>query len=401
MNKTRLTIAVLFLAFLFSCTQHKEKTEIIIQLSEAEYVRSLSNYSNDSIFKTAFQQTLNKFNPAQEEFLSVLEKNISAMQPDFMLTSIFNSFEFRDKITFNSTNQEVIGVLNDDIKLAKQQTIQVLKKRIEFALPSSLLNKLEVIVNELPEKNCYSIAVNRKLDKDNISELMQTRGELGFWETYELSSIWDFLNAANNETKTIANNSQVNENDSLGNDKSLFGILAPAISHDGQLMRGSQIGTSFIRDTALVNQYLGMASVRGMLPRDLKLIWSTKLAYTENELVQLFAIKDTRDGIAPLTSDCIVTAKANITNQPISIGMEMNAEGAKLWSRMTRENIGLQIAMVVDNVLYSAPYVNSEIESGKSELTGDYTPDEATKLAAILSAGTLPKISVKIISINE
>ena len=234
MTKTRLTIAILFLAFLFSCTQHKEKTEIKIQLSEAEYVRSLSNYSNDSIFKTAFQQTLNNFNPAQEEFLTVLEKNLTAMQPDFMLTSIFSTFEFRDKITFNSTNQEVISVLNNDIKLAKEQTIQVLKKRIEFALPSSLLNKLEVIVNELPEKNSYILTINRKLDKNNISELLQTRGDLGFWETYELSAIWEFLNAANDETKSIANNSQFSENDSLGNDESLFGILIPAISHDGQ-----------------------------------------------------------------------------------------------------------------------------------------------------------------------
>ncbi len=392
MNRTKLTYLILFIFFVSGCTQHKEKTEIKIQLSEASYIYSLSGYSSDSIFNLVYEQTLKNYDPTKEEFLTTFEKTIAELQPEFLLTPIFNTIEFRDRINFNSTNQEIINVLNDDIKQAKQKTIEILKKRVEFALPSSLLNKIEVIVNESNEKNTFTLTVNRKLDKTQITTLLEKRGNLEFWETYEISSIWEFLNNANNETKTIASST---------NNKSLFEILNPAISSDGQLLRGAQVGTAHINDTALINQYLAMNSIRGMLPRDLKFIWSTKIPYTDEDYVQLYALKITsRSGEAPLTSECIVNAKAEESNY-LSVLMEMNAEGARVWQRLTAENIGLQIAIVLDNTLYSAPFVQSEIESGKSQITGDFTLEEASNLAAILNAGYMPGITVKVISVNE
>jgi len=392
MNRTKLTYLILFLFFVSGCTQHKEKTEIKIQLSEASYIYSLSGYSSDSIFNLVYEQTLKNYDPTKEEFLSTFEKIIAELQPEFLLTPIFNTIEFRDRINFNSTNQEIINVLNDDIKQAKQKTIEILKKRVEFALPSSLLNKIEVIVNESNEKNTFTLTVNRKLDKTQITTLLEKRGNLEFWETYEISSIWEFLNNANNETKTIASST---------NNKSLFEILNPAISSDGQLLRGAQVGTAHINDTALINQYLAMNSIRGMLPRDLKFIWSTKIPYTDEDYVQLYALKITsRSGEAPLTSECIVNAKAEESNY-LSVLMEMNAEGARVWQRLTADNIGLQIAIVLDNTLYSAPFVQSEIESGKSQITGDFTLEEASNLAAILNAGYMPGITVKVISVSE
>lgn len=392
MNSTKLTYFISFLFLIISCTQHKEKTEIKIQLSEADYFYSLSGNSNDSTFKAVFEQTLKNYDPAKEEFLTTFEKTIAELQPEFPLVPIFSTFEFRDKIRLNSTNQEIIGVLNDDIKLAKQKTIEILKERIKFALPSSLLNKIEVTANESIEKNVYTLTVNRKIDKNQITTLLEKRGNLEFWETYEISSIWNFLNDANNETKTIA---------SSNNNKSLFEVLNPATSSDGQLQRGSMIGTTHINDTAMVNQYLRMPNILGMLPRDLKFIWSTKIQYGEEEYVQLYALKiSSRSGEAPLTSQCIVNAKVEKSNYP-SVLMEMNAEGTRVWKRLTAENIGLQIAIVLDNVLYTAPFVQSEIESGKSQITGNFTSEEATNLAAILNAGYMPKINVKVISIGE
>lgn len=392
MNKTKLTYLILFLFFVIGCTQHKEKTEIKVQLSEANYFYSLSEYSTDSIFNLVFEQTLKNYDPTKEEFLATFEKTMAELQPEFILSPIFNSIEFRDRINFNSTNQEIISVLSDDIKQAKQKTIEILKKRIEFALPTSLLNKLEVIVNESPDSHLYTITVNRKVDENQIRPLLEKRGNLEFWETYEISSIWDFINNANNETKVIA---------SRNNNKSLFEVLNPAISSDGQLLRGAQVGTAHINDTALINQYLAMNSIRGMLPRDLKFIWSTKIPYIDENYVQLYALKiSSRSGEAPLTSECIVNAKAETSNYPIVL-MEMNAEGARIWQRLTAENIGLQIAIVLDNALYSAPFVQAEIESGKSQLTGDFTLEEASNLAAILNAGYMPGISVKVISASE
>ncbi len=391
MNRTKLTYLILFLLLVSGCTQHKEKTEIKIQLSEIEYFYSLSGHSSDSTFNAIFEQTLKNYDPAKEEFVTTFERIIAELYPEFLLSPIFNSFEFRDRIRFNSTNQEILSVLKEDIKQAKQKTIEILKKRVEFALPSSLLNKIEVIANESTETNTYTITVNRKIDKNQITTLLEKRGNLEFWETYEISYIWDFLNNANNETKIIANNS---------NNKSLFEILNPATSSDGQLQRGALIGTTHINDTAMVNQYLRMPSILGMLPRDLKFIWSTKVQYSDEDYVQLYALKiSSRDGKAPLTSECIVNAKAEESNYP-SVLMEMNSEGARVWQRLTAENIGLQIAIVLDNVLYTAPFVQASIESGKSQITGDFTLEEASNLAAILNAGYMPGITVKVIAVD-
>jgi len=391
MNIKKLAYLTLFIFFISSCIQHKEKTEIKIQLSEIEYFYSLSGHSSDSTFNAIFEQTLKNYDPAKEEFVTTFERIITESYPEFLLSPIFNSFEFRDRIRFNSTNQEILSVLKEDIKQAKQKTIEILKKRVEFALPSSLLNKIEVIANESTETNTYTITVNRKIDKNQIITLLEKRGNLEFWETYEISSIWEFLNNANNETKVIA---------SSNNNKSLFEVLNPAISSDGQLQRGAMIGTTHINDTAMVNQYLRMPSILGMVPRDLKFIWSTKIQYSNEDYVQLYALKiSSRDGKAPLTSECIINAKAEASNYP-SVLMEMNAEGARVWQRLTAENIGLQIAIVLDNVLYTAPFVQASIESGKSQITGDFTSEEASSLAAILNAGYMQKINVKVISVE-
>jgi len=405
MNKIRQSILITIVALLFGCTPHKEKTEIKIQLSEAEFLYQLSNYTNDSLFLSVFNATQNNYNQASGDFIDVLGKSMAEQHPDYLLASVFNTFELRDKVTYQSTNDEVIGVLKDEVKLAKEATLQVLRKRIEFALTSNLFNKLEVLVQELPEKSTYSIIINRKVDKTFISELLQKMGNLGFWETHELSSIWEHLDSADKEISAITKNDKVKphsaENDTIVEGNSLFSVLMPAVLQDGTIQKGCLIGYSHEKDTALVNQYLKSPSVRELFPRDLLFMWSTKMFDSNNDIIQLFAIKNTRDGKAPLTGDCVVSAKANLSKQPITIHLTMNAEGANIWSRMTNYNIDRQIAIVMDNVVFSAPFVYSEIKTGESEIAGGFSPEEATNIAAILSAGPIPSITVKVLSVNE
>lgn len=405
MNKIRLSILITFVVLFFGCTPHKEKTEIKVQLSEAEFLYQLSNYTNDSLFLSVFNATQNSYNTANGDFVDALGKSMAEQYPDYLLASVFNTFELRDKITFQSTNDEVIRVLKDEVKLAKEATLQILKKRIELAQTSNLFNKLEVLVQELPEKSTYSIIINRKVDKAFISELLQKKGHLGFWETHDLSSIWEYLDSADKEIGAITNNdkgkSQNLDNESIIEGNSLFSILMPAVLQDGTIQKGCLIGYSHEKDTALVNQYLKLPSVRGLFPRDLLFMWSTKMFDSNNDMIQLFAIKNTRDGQAPLTGDCVVSAKANLSKQPITIHLTMNAEGANIWSRMTNYNIDRQIAIVMDNVVYTAPFVYSEIKTGESEIAGGFNPEEANNIAAILSAGPIPNITVKVLSINE
>ncbi len=403
MNKIRLSFLVLIASFLFGCTPHNEKTEIKVRFSEIDYIYSLSNYSSDSVFMGVFRATQKSYNTTEEDFVTALGNNLVAKHPDFMLASVFNTIELRDKVTYQSTNEEVISVLKEEVKRANETTLQILKRRLEHALTTNLFNKLEVLVMELPEKNTFSLTINRKVDKNTISDLLQKRGDLGFWETHELSSIWEYLDAANKEVKDIiASSEKVNnsEKDSITMANPLFSVLMPAVSQDGSIQKGCLIGYSRISDTSIVNYYLNSTRIRSIFPRDFFPMWSTR-PFNSNDVIQLFAIKSTRDGKAILTGDCVVSAKAKLSKQPLSIHLAMNAEGVNIWGRMTNYNIDRQIAIVIDNAVYAAPFVYSEIKTGESELTGDFTPEEATNLAAILSAGRLPGITVNVISVNN
>lgn len=405
MNKVRLSFLVIIATTIFSCTPHNEKTEIKVQLSEIEYIYSLSNYNSDLLFMSVFRATQNSYNAAEGDFVSALGNNISANHPDFMLASVFNTIELRDKITFQSTNEEVIKVLTELVKSANEVTMQILKQRIELMLSSSLFNKLEVLVKELPDKNTYSITVNRKVDTNSISELLQKRGDLGFWETHELSSIWEYLDAADKATKEVLfnneqSNSQNNMIDSIKMGKSLFSILIPSVSQDGSIQKGCLIGYSNVNDTALVNQYLNTPNIRSIFPRDFITKWSSSPEINSG-FMQLFAIKNTRDGKAPLSGEWVVSAKVEESNSTPSVYLSMNAEGANIWARMTNYNIDKQIAIVIDNTVYAAPFVYSEIKDGNTAFTGNFTVEEATNLASILSAGRLPGITVKVVSVNN
>lgn len=391
MNKIHLSILAIIAASLFGCTSNNKQTEIKVHLSEIDYVYSLSDNTRDSVFMDAFYAAQNNYTGSNEEFVTLLGQSVAAMYPEYMLSSAFSTFELKDRITFQSTNEEVINVLKDEIKLAFESTIQVLKRRIELTQPSNLFNKLKILVKELPEKNTYSITINRIVDENTVSELLEKQGNFGFWETHELSSVWEYLDAADKATKEPGH-----QNDSINLSKSLFSFLLPSVSEDGSILKGCLIGYTNINDTATVNHYLNLPNVQATLPRDFMAMWSMK-PESNSGFMQLFAIKNTRDGKAPLSGDWVVSANVKMTNGMPTISLKMNAEGANIWGRMTNENIDKQIAIVVDNTIYAAPFIYSEIKDGNTAFTGNFTEAEAANLAAILSAGQIPNITVKVL----
>ncbi|MDD4033054.1 MAG: protein translocase subunit SecD, partial [Bacteroidales bacterium] len=176
----------------------------------------------------------------------------------------------------------------------------------------------------------------------------------------------------------------------------LFAVLSPSVTSDRQIMPGSVVGMSKASDTARVMQYFKLPQAKSLLPRDLKLLWSVKPyeGDASKTYFELHAIKQTgRDGRPPLDGLAVTSARGDYQQNAGSqaeVSMSMNTEGSKIWARMTRDNVGRCIAIVLDNSVYSAPRVNSEITGGNSQITGNFTINEATDLANILKSGKMP-----------
>ena len=175
----------------------------------------------------------------------------------------------------------------------------------------------------------------------------------------------------------------------------LFGLLNPRVTEQGQPLPSSMVGLAAGIDTAKVNTYLKMNQIKALFPRDLRFVWSQnpyKYDPTKS-LYELHAIKiTTRDGRPPLSGDVITGARpsSGVTGSEVKVDFTMNAEGAKTWARMTRENIDRCIAVVLDGYVRSYPRVVNEITGGSTEITGDFTIEEADDLANILKSGKMP-----------
>ena len=406
MKKNCLIIALLSIVLLSGCMSGGEKTEIKIQLSEPEYIFSLVQNKSDSVFLAAYDHALTNYNPEKSDFLSLLENEYSGICPDCKLASLFNSFELSGVMSYDMSGPEVVSALNGEVKRAMDTTVSILAKRIGlFCKPSSGLDKLlkntVVEVAALPEKNTWSFTVNRKVDAERLTKLLESHIKCGFWETYELKEIWDYLAQANKllsdpsmaeYTGIMADTSQVQG--------VLFSVLSPAIDMNGELMKGSTIGYSKFGDIPLFNDYMSLSAISNIFPRDLKLMWGPTPGSKNKEILSLIAARtSTRDGLPILGNDYIVEASSGIKNYPPVLTIRMNNEGARIFSRLTRDNIDRQIVFEVNNSVFSLATVLDEITDGAFSITGDYTEEEITDLAIILNSGTAPDIGIKVISI--
>lgn len=400
---------------------------VTLEVSVVDIIRSLSNYSNDSAFVAAIEMA--KKMPPSEDFISRFGKAFETIAPNARLAAIFNTVELRDRINFNSTNADVLDVIKEEAESAISNSFNILRNRIDkFGVSQPNIQRLEGsgrILVELPGVK----------DPERVRKLLQGTASLEFWETYENSEIFPSLQEANKKIKEIKDAEAAlkkgeiveepkqevaptqtaeatqgdellemlkTEGDSTEVDQGdwakefpLFAILNPNTDQQGQILRGPLVGYAHYRDTAQVNAYLNMPQVRQLLPRDLKLLWSIKPAKwdTKSNVFELIAIKVTsRDGNPPLDGGVITDARDDFgqTSGESEVSMSMNAEGAKIWARLTADNVGRSIAIVLDDYVYSYPNVNQEIRGGRSSITGGFTINEAKDLANVLKSGKLP-----------
>jgi SecD/SecF fusion protein len=405
---------------------------VILEVSVADIVKALSNYSTDKTFNSALALAKERQKGSQGDFIDLFGKAFEELDPNAKLASIFGTIELKDKINFNSTNAEVIKVLQDESASSIDNAFNILSARIDR------FGVIQPYISKASTKGRIIIQLPGVKDPQRVRELLQGTANLEFWETYENSEIIPYLSQANSLLKEIqlANSkkdaqieqavtepvknattadttkssdqslldliqkdtTKVNETQTLEQftfQNPLFGILTPMVNSDGSARTSCMIGLANFKDTAKVNGYFKMNQVKALFPRDLKLYWSQDpYKYDETKtMYELHAIKvTTRDGRAPLDGGVITSTRASsaATGSEISVDMSMNSEGAKTWARMTRENINRSIAVVLDGYVRSFPTVINEITGGNTAITGNFTLEEATDLANILKSGKLP-----------
>ncbi len=402
---------------------------VILEVSVQDILKALSNYSTDKTFQSALARAkqLQKQQP-QLDFLTLFGRAFQEIDPNAKLAAVFNTIDLRDKINFNSTNQEVLKVLDEEVTASIENAYNILRTRIDR------FGVVQPNITQLATKGQILIELPGQTDPKRVRELLQGTANLEFWETYENAEVIGYLSAANNLLKEIQVNAEKTETTSAQEksgtvpadtakkqDQSLldliekdtakaaepatreeftlqnplFGILNPRVNAQGEPLSTCMVGLALGIDTAKVNGYLKMNQIKALFPRDLRFYWSQNPYKWDptKTLYELHAIKiTTRDGRPPLDGRVITSARptSGITGSEVKVNMTMNAEGAKTWDRMTRENINRCIAVVLDGYVRSFPVVINEISAGSTEITGDFTIDEADDLANILKSGKLP-----------
>jgi len=403
---------------------------VVLELNVADVVRSLSNNNQDENFNRALDLAYSRQASSQRDFIDLFTEEFQRLGGGNLAT-IFSTFELKDKITPQSSDAQVRTVLRQELQSAIDNSFNVLRTRIDrFGVVSPNIQRLETtgrILVELPGVK----------EPERVRRLLQGSANLEFWETYELSEIYSdlirvdqYLATALNRTSTTASDettedqtetvaettpaTEIDETDSLlaeissgtqdaqmamsleeyAKEHPLFAYLQINQSSTGQLAAGSVVGIANVNDMDKINEYLEMKQVKDLLPRNLSLKWGVK-AIDEQELYYyLYAIKVTnRDGTPALGGNVVTDATADFVQQmgmsEQQVSMSMNAEGAKAWARLTKDNIERSVAIVLDGMVYSAPRVQVEITGGRSSITGNFTPEEAKDLANVLKSGKM------------
>ena len=412
---------------------------VILEVSVEEIIRALSNYNNDEVFNQALDMARQKQKESQKGYVELFGESFKELDPSASLAAIFGTIELRDRVNFNSTNEEVLDVLKDEASSAIDNAFNILRSRIDrFGVTQPNISRLEAtgrILVELPGVK----------DPQRVRELLQGTAKLEFWETYENSEVIGYLMEANSLLISIREDMEelkmAEQPDSIASEEGevssvedlmaetaqdttgeetlldmlsdtteteegasreewntrnpLFAVLSPAVTRDGQPLPRSVIGYSHFMDTSQVMDYIDMDQIKSLFPRDIRFYWSADpMRGDESESIyELHAIKvTTRDGQPPLDGDVITSARVSYgqTGSSAKVDMSMNAEGSRVWARLTGSNIGRCIAVVLDGYVRSAPTVSTEIKGGSSEITGDFTIEEAEDLANILKSGKLP-----------
>ena len=395
---------------------------VILEVSVPDVVAVLADHKTDAAFTKSMEQAKKEEETSQADFVSLFIKYYKQNAPGHRLAEVFATQQMKGKVSTQSSDSEVEAAVRAEVQSAVDNSFLVVRNRIDkFGVVQPNIQKLE------GQSGRIMVEMPGIKEPERVRKLLQGSANLEFWETYNSQEIVPLLSQLNQRYAAGADveaapadssKAEVAEADSakaeapaekasaldklkkadakadkgaeaMKKQNPLFAVFQPV---QGQGL--STVGYAMARDTADVNKIIYSDIAKQVLPSDLKLLWSAKPADfdTKGQVYELHAIKVTEpSGRAPLEGDVITSAKDGFSQygQP-NVSMQMNSDGARRWAQLTKMNIGRAVAIVLDNTVYSAPRVNSEISGGNSEISGNFTIEDTKDLANTLNSGKMP-----------
>ena len=402
---------------------------VILEVSVPDIVDFLAGHKTDEGYRKAFEAAVKDEEKSQSDFISLFVERWKEFGGGRQLNTIFATQQMRDKVNTKSTDEQVIAALQAEVDAAIDNAETVVRTRVDkFGVAQPNIQKLSGqsrIMVEMP---------GAKKDKDRILKLLSGSADLQFHETYMreeampfigqlhsayLAEISDIKAEAKEDTTAVAEAEAVEANDTVnaldlaakkdlaaaeaGNNDQAKSLLNYLVVNDPYHTESlCDVGYARVTDTAEVNKVIYSEIAKKVLPKEMRLYWDAKVSKIENpetgkktKVLHLYAIKvNDPNGKAPLTGDVVTTAKDDYSNEIGNVGpvvsMQMNTEGTRIWANLTKMNVGRAIAIVLDEVVYSAPRVNGEIPGGSSQISGRFTQADTKDLANTLNSGKMP-----------
>lgn len=397
---------------------------VTLEVSPVDIIRGLAGNSTDSAFVKALNKANVEHRTSQKAFTDLFFENFRKDNPGRKYASIFANATTRGRISLQDTDEQVVKIVNQEVDQAIDRAYTILSNRLDqFGTSQPNIQRLigtERIQVEIPGAE----------NPQRVRKLLQGVARLEFWDVVDMSSLNNSFIAINDllvkEQKVKAATSATTTPASADRDELAKQLASPAdttstdlenqLKTAGDSVKGgldsltnlsvsplfalSKPSGTFryeLKDTAEINAIFKRADVRSLLPRNVGVYWSNKAdnAYGMGEALELFFLDKGRNGIPKLTGEVINNATQDLDEyaRP-AVSMKMNATGTRVWAKMTADAANKspkgRIAIVLDNAVYSAPGVNGEIPNGNSQISGNFTIDEAKDLANILKAGSLP-----------
>ena len=421
---------------------------VILEIAVEDIIRSLvaPQYLTDPVFAETMTLARQKKASSQADFVDLFAEAFEELNPGAQLAQFFMTPETRGEIDFNTANPQVVDFLKREAESAIDNSYNVLRNRIDrFGVVQLNIQKLERqgrILVELPGVK----------EPERVTRLLTGTANLEFWTTYQAAEVWNYLEQANTLLASILEMEGAEEEipgaptpenlslaaedlaeqvaedtgrsildipeeelllDTAGLDllsdldseemvddeaaqfyreNPLIAVLTPYLDNQRNFIPGSTVGVVLLKDTATVNNYLSIPQIRQLFPSDLMFAWHFQPEGDDQQFIRLHALRSTRNNQPALDGKYVTDARVGTDpyTSEFNVSMNMNAEGAKRWANLTRENVGEALAIVLDGLVYSAPTVSEEIKGGSSSISGDFSQSEADDLANILKSGKMP-----------
>ncbi|MDD4235928.1 MAG: protein translocase subunit SecDF [Bacteroidales bacterium] len=418
---------------------------VTLEISASDIFLALTNNKSDSTLIKALHDAEKRQEESNQNYVVLFGESWEKYAGSRSLAELFITSENKDRISIQSSNEEVLQYLREEYESAISNASEVLLKRIDhFGVVQPNIQE------DVAIRGRFHIELPGIKDPDRVRKLLQGTAQLGFWETYENQEVFGFLEQTNMilrqiyaPTDEIASDEDSVETDetkedveaetepealdfipddedtdfiaddsiieSVAIDKEdttnieaelpgqsqqnpLFELLQPRISQDQQFLPGPSVGLAHFKDTAKINSFFELDQVKVIKPNDLEFAWTFKPVGESNDYYELIALKKSAKGGPVLTGDAISNARDEFGQSQASaeVSMSMNGSGSNEWARITRNNVGRSIAIVLDGYVYSYPTVQDEIKGGRSSITGNFSVAEAKDLANVLKSGKMP-----------